>query len=286
MNVAVYPKEPTAVTDYEIDWSDWLNGRTISTSTWALESGLTNQADSHTSTTTLIRISGGAWTQELTATNTITTNTSETEVRSITLQIRYAVVYFSTEEFRRRATQATDNAIGDAELEALVEQASRTIDLICGVSEGYFNGPLYGIATSQIVYGDGTNYLRLPPYVPGSLSATITVPTGYTAPDFVERGGYLIISSNGVLATRFAPYPSTVNWYQGVPYTISAIWGFLATPESVKEAAIELAINLWRETDPASLKLTNLDGQPLRENLPPRVKELAKHYRMRNPAFI
>lgn len=175
--------------------------------------------------------------------------------------------------------QATASALPDAQVETLIERASRFFDLLCGVDPGYFEAA-ESTASSRVFYGDGTHYLRLDRYVPNSLDTSITLPEGYTAPEFIERQGYLIISSSGVLSSRFAPFPCIGGWTSGVPVTVSAKWGFEATPEDVKLAVIELAINLWRELDPANIKLVNLEGQPLREKYPPRVWEIARRYRI------
>jgi hypothetical protein len=162
-------------------------------------------------------------------------------------------------------------------------------DLECGVPEGYFNPAPIPIATEQTIYGDRTNYLKLPPYISGSLNTTLSVPEGYTAPDFVERNGYLVLSSSDGVLPPFRHFYncSWSGWWSGVGITVSAIWGYRETPADVKLAVIELVINLWRETDPASLRLKDLEGQPLREKLPPRVMEIAKKYRMKSgPVFV
>lgn len=139
------------------------------------------------------------------------------------------------------------------------------------------------VATARTFYGDGTNYLKLDPYVEGSLSATITLPTGLTAPTFVERDGYLVQTASATDGSliQFAPSIFSGGWSRGVPVTATALWGYDGTPADVKQAVIELTINLWRETDPASSKLVNLDGGILRESLPPRVKEIARRYRVK-----
>lgn len=287
MNIATYYKEADAITTYGIDWSQWLDGRTISASSWDVPAGITNVDDANTTTTTSIQLSGGTWGESYVLTNTVTLNTTDVEERSITIKIQQEQKYCTPAEVRRRMSggsgsggSATITALPEAELDALIEQASRMFDLACGVTPGYFGGPPFPFATEQTVYGDGTNYLRLDPYVPGSLNATITLPDGYTVPTFVERDGYLILASNGVLP----PFNSFYNcywpgWYSGVAVTVSAIWGFESTPADVKLAVIELVINLKRETDPADVKLVDLEGQPLRETLPPRVREIAKKYR-------
>jgi len=291
----VFTKEPTEILDYQIDWSDWLGSLTIATSSWSLPAGITKVTDDKTSATTLIRLSSGAWGETYEVFNTIVASNGETETRSILIRIQRSVAYCSSVEVRRRAQggagsggTATVNVLTPAELDSLIEQASRMFDLECGVSEGYFNPAPIPIPTSRTFYGDGTNYLRLPPYVAGSLDTSITLPEGYTTPTFTELNGQLVINSNGMLPP-FSQFHNCLwrGWYTGVAVTVSAIWGWRETPADVKLAVIELVINLWRETDPASIKLVNLEGQPLREKLPPRVLEIAKKYRMKGKiAFV
>lgn len=145
------------------------------------------------------------------------------------------------------------------------------------------------VATARTFYGDGTNLLKVDPYVPGTLNTTLGMPTGYTAPTFTERNGFLWLSSStGVLqiprsySIGWDGYPYAgggYGWPLGVPIAVTAKWGFEATPADVKMAIIEWAINIWRETDPAGLKLVGLEGQVLREAVPPRVAEVIKFYR-------
>ena len=146
------------------------------------------------------------------------------------------------------------------------------------------------VASSKTIYGDGTNYLQLPPYVPGTLNTTITLPDCYTVPTFIEQNGFLVLTSNGITPpfNRFHNiwWPG---WYSGVAITVSAIWGFPSTPADVKQAVIEWSLSVWRDSDPSQLKLVGLDGQisVLREKMPPRVWEVAKRYRAKGtPAFI
>lgn len=297
----MFIKEPTEQRDLAIDWKDWLvdingNALTISTSSWDVPSGINLVSDSKTSTTTLIRVTGGTWGETYELTNTITASNGESEVRSLLIRIQRSVAYCSPAEVRRRAasgpsagsTSATVTALTPAELEALIEQASRMFDLECGVPERYFDPVSIPVATNKTIYGNGTNYLRLPPYIPGSLDSSITLPEGYTTPTFTEIDGNLVINSGGVLPP-FERFHNCVwsGWQSGVAVTVSAIWGYRETPADVKLAVIELVINLWRETDPAQVKLISLEGQPLREKLPPRVMEIAKKYRFKTGvAFV
>lgn len=197
--------------------------------------------------------------------------------------------YCTKDEVRRRmfggagsGGSGTTTALPDAELDALIEQASRYLDLFCGVAPGYFEAAADdATASARTFRGGGSSFLKLDPYVPGSLNTTLMVPTGYTAPTFIEKDGYLIITdANGFTPSGQWRYPPfTTGWWEGAAITVSAIWGFDETPEVVSMAVIELVINLVRETDPATLKLTDLEGQPLREKMPPRVMEIARRYR-------
>lgn len=148
------------------------------------------------------------------------------------------------------------------------------------------------VATARTFYGDGSNYLKLDPYVPGTLNATLTVPTGYTAPDFIEKDGYLVqattdgfaLSSNAVGSFNNRVFSS--RWWAGAPIIVTAKWGYAATPPDVQLAIIEWIINVWRETDPASQKLVNLDGMALRESIPPRVRRVAERYRIKTAEAV
>lgn len=288
MIIATYSKEQDAITTYGIDWSAWLDGRTIASSVWDVPVGLTNVSESNTTTSTAIQLSGGVWGDSFTVTNTVTLNTADVEERSIVINIQQEQAYCTIAEVRRRAVQASETTFTDAELYALIEQASRYFDLECGVTPGFFNPQPYPVATERTFYGDGTHYLSLDNYVADSI-ASVSLPDGYTAPDYVERTGYLLrTGETHVLPVSYrGVWWSSGGWPEGVPVTISAIWGYSAVPADVKMAVIELVINLMRETDPATLNLLDLERQPLRERLPPRVHEVVKRYRVnRNPAFV
>lgn len=202
-------------------------------------------------------------------------------------------MYVSKEEFRGAGTmpmvqQATTAAIPNDQLDDLIEMASRFFDLICGVVPGYFDAA-GSTATERTFYGDGTNFLRLDPYIQGSLNATLGYPSGYTALDYAERWTerhphLLITDSSGVLSDRSSSFP--YGWYSGVPITVTAKWGFQATPADVKLAVIELMANLWSELDPKHLKLVAPEHLPLREQVPPRVERIARHYRIKSGVFV
>lgn len=290
MIIATYSKEQDATTTYGIDWTQWLDGRTIVSSAWDVPAGLTNEAESNTTTSTAIQLSGGTWGQSFIVTNTVTLNTTDVESRSIVIIIQQEQNYCTIVEVRQRAVQATEAALSDTELFALIEQASRYFDLECGVPAGYFNPSPYPIATERVFYGDGTHYLKIDNFIADSITA-VELPEDFSGPpSYVVRDGYLQrASETGVLLTGYNT-PTTLAtgfWPAGVAVTVTAIWGLSTTPQDVKMAVIELVINLWRETDPATLNLLDLERQPLRERLPPRVAEVIRKYKAKaHPAFV
>jgi hypothetical protein len=290
----MFTKEPTETLDFSIGWVDWLGSLTIASSAWTGPTGITIVADEFSATDTTVKLGGGTWAEVYELSNTIIASDGQIETRSFYIRIQRSVAYCSSTEVRRRAQggagaggSATTASLTPAELDALIEQASRMFDLECGVPEGYFNPVEIPVATAKTFYGDGGNYLQLPPYLPGTLS--ISVPADYTIPTYAEQNGYLVLTTESGLLPPFNRFYnlSWPGWWSGVAVTVSAVWGWRETPQDVKAAVIEWVLNLWRETDPAAVKLVGLEGQPLREAIPPRVKAIARKWRGKaaGPAF-
>lgn len=82
-----FTKDPNAVLDYSIDWTRWLAGDQVATSEWIIPSGLTRMADSKTSTSATVWLSGGSVGQSYTVTNRITTAAGRTEDRTFTIRV-------------------------------------------------------------------------------------------------------------------------------------------------------------------------------------------------------
>lgn len=88
MAIASFVKDPAAKLDYEIDWSDWLIGDTIATSTWTVPAGITNVTSSNTAVTATIRLSGGTHGQNYEVLNHIVTASGQEDERSIVIEVR------------------------------------------------------------------------------------------------------------------------------------------------------------------------------------------------------
>lgn len=82
-------KDPNARLEYRVDWSDagedpWLApGEEISSSTWIVPPGITEDGEDHDTTTAWVWLTGGTAGQTYELTNRITTNQARIDDRSL-----------------------------------------------------------------------------------------------------------------------------------------------------------------------------------------------------------
>lgn len=96
MVAARFNKDPDAILDYGFDWTPWLDGDVIETSTWTVEqdAGTTNTLTTSNSTfdpaggKTTIWLSGGETGDYYTLTNEITTGAGRLDDRTLGISIR------------------------------------------------------------------------------------------------------------------------------------------------------------------------------------------------------
>lgn len=86
----LFQQDPSAKIDYQVDWSAWLDGDTIDTSTWSADAGLTvasSPAPSHTTTVATAWLTGGTVGQRYTVTNRIVTAAGRIDERSFVVMV-------------------------------------------------------------------------------------------------------------------------------------------------------------------------------------------------------
>ncbi len=76
-------KDPDSVLDYTINWLTWLDGDTISASTWTVPSGLTEDSDTFGDSTATVWLSGGTVGKEYRIVNHITTAAARQEDQTL-----------------------------------------------------------------------------------------------------------------------------------------------------------------------------------------------------------
>lgn len=218
--------------------------------------------------------------------------------------------YATTEEIILHGFQI--DAVRDTpKLESLCEKISRIFDQMCGVPNNYFAAAEEAAAASNRIFsGDGTDTLRLDPYI--SID-DVTMPTGWTVPTYIELSGQSLRSNGfdfGLIRTygddgarlgllengggadgwAFALDLSSglaVGWPKGVKVTVSAVWGYDAVPADVNLAVIETVIAKMRGTDKAYARAAGLDTSdaPRPSMLTPDAQDLADHYRNMRAMF-
>jgi len=83
-----WSKDPNAVLDWAFDWSRWLSAsETISSAVIEVESGLTKDSQSNTTTTVTVWLSGGTLGVTYDVTCRITTNQGRTDERTIGIRV-------------------------------------------------------------------------------------------------------------------------------------------------------------------------------------------------------
>lgn len=182
----------------------------------------------------------------------------------------------------------------------LATRASRLFDSLCNRPSGYFAvADLEGsgdTSEERVFYGDGTNYLLVDPHAQPIDAGDVELPVGYTAPTFVDKDGYLIVTdSKGVLPSRTAvlDWWTWAGWPDGCPVTVTSVWGFAETQEDVKEAILELIISIWRSKDTAFARAIDLGGaasgtqfQIINEALPQRTREVIQRRQFFDKALV
>ncbi len=82
-----FVKDPSALLDYEFDWSTWLNGDTISSFTVSASAGLTVVSSTATSTAVTAWLSGGTAGGAYSVTCNIQTAGGRIDERSIVVNV-------------------------------------------------------------------------------------------------------------------------------------------------------------------------------------------------------
>lgn len=81
-------KDPSSVRTYYVNWTEWLAGDTIATSTWVVPEGLTKANDTNNDTHAYVKVSGGVIGTYYKLVNHIITAAGEQEDKTILIYIK------------------------------------------------------------------------------------------------------------------------------------------------------------------------------------------------------
>lgn len=189
------------------------------------------------------------------------------------------------------AEELTDDDPQTILLEGIIGRASRLIDTYTRRAIGFFDAAS-DTKTNRTFFGDGTNYLEVGKYIETISSADVSMPTGYTVPEFVAQDSFLIATYNGVIVNRYQSnhFLSQNNfwfrqygWSEGVPITINAKWGWSAIPADITEACLQISVRWYRGRDESFSGVIgniNSDGQIIERDLPASAKLILDKYRV------
>jgi hypothetical protein len=180
------------------------------------------------------------------------------------------MIYATLDELISDCLPEVKSTAERAVLGRFLEAASRAIDSQCRRPAGYF-APAAEQPSPRYFSGEGTNYLRLPVHLAGSIDLeTGVVVAGHPVRNWVERGGWLYQTQGlGRLGGL---------WVRGVEYTVRARWGYEATPADIVYYCKELATHYFN-------KHRGVIGQQLpsgfviERDMPPTVKSGLVPYR-------
>lgn len=180
-------KTPTAVLKYALDWSDWLDGAQIQSSTWSAPTGITVSGIAPVGPLTAVSVSGGTERTAYRVTNTVVSGAGETDTRTVLIVVG--------------PTTAGSNGI---QADMLVHRLYNTIAPRDNVPEDY----------EQLII-DAVNRLSqdAPLLKRGSLSvvrgtAAYTLPTDFQAMIDLPRPG----TPGGLLNTDTGLVPLSTDW--------------------------------------------------------------------------
>jgi len=143
-------------------------------------------------------------------------------------------------------TSAADQTV----LSSMITRASRAIDTRTRRPIDAF-APAPPTASAAVFYGENQAVLWLPEFVTGSVTLVTATSVEYLPAAYREfrrreistgslRVGLHTATTDGILTPR-------AMWAKGVPFTVTARWGFLTTPAEITEACLTLVRHWWRQ---------------------------------------
>lgn len=160
----------------------------------------------------------------------------------------------------------TDDDTADEQHDELLSKVLTRAEAFVNAYIGTRSSLTAAASSTRTVYGNGLQTLLLPPHVDGSVTLVETL-SGYTVPDYIEQDGALVLTdSTGVILSPYRyglvySYGSSLVWAPGVPYTVTADFGWSATDLAVlAEATLQTAVQFWRYKDTGGSETIGAEG--------------------------
>jgi len=175
-------------------------------------------------------------------------------------------LYVEVETIKNAAV--ANEADNDDVWELLADGVSRLFDRECEVSDGFFNVAEVAVSTKSF-RGKSTQYLKLSPYIPDSITSIDDAGTEYFEADesdrqYHEADGYLVFDFNLPTSAIIA---------------VTARFGFAAIPSDIQMACIEQALFQWRKKDLAFADMSGVSAAAINAEFSPTFSAVTKRYR-------
>jgi hypothetical protein len=174
------------------------------------------------------------------------------------------VNYITAADLRSAAEQ--QEASGTDAWEALATAISRMFDRECEIADEFF-GKAAAAGSARSFLGAGTEYVKLSPYIPASITEITVddddVPLGDTD-HYSESEQYLVFK-----------YSITKN----ADVSVTARWGFPEVPADIRQACIEQALFQWRRKDLAFAELAGVASAAVAASFSPTFQAAIDRYR-------
>lgn len=85
--IDVWPKDPTAVLDYTIDWTEWLGFDALTNVLWTVPSGIVSAGSFSSQSTTTVWLSGGTGGTSYLVSCSVTTSSGRMDKRTVQINV-------------------------------------------------------------------------------------------------------------------------------------------------------------------------------------------------------
>jgi hypothetical protein len=175
----------------------------------------------------------------------------------LTVEVRsYATVADLREYLKQVGTESDPKApTTDDSLQRLLNRAAGICD-DAAVGLGFHWTAYADTASERLVPGYHGEFLPLPPHEPGSVTQVTLLGTPLQAAEWT-------ITPDGSLRRVYTlgwwdPRPREAWTWGGAYWGVTAKWGHGPVPDSLVEANLEIAVNIWRSKDAG--RFTNVVG--------------------------
>jgi hypothetical protein len=172
--------------------------------------------------------------------------------------------------------------------ELLANAACLQFDTLTEVPAGFYEQA--GTESAQKVFnGSGIAYMALPPFVAGSLDIESATINGRPFEIEIylqgEEGRQYLIDRKAMEQSGAFSADLNKNRFVGFPFggqiALSALWGFSEVPADLRLACIQIALYIWRQSDPSFATISNADNQLILRELPPSAILTVEKYRQK-----